>query len=539
MLSDPKRIRYALAAIVVVGAALRFYPIWFGFPYPHARPDEETAVDLALAMQGGDLNPRFFHWPSFAIYLFAAVSAAAAAIRRALSLDPFTNADYVILARGLVAACGTLTIVALFRLARRTAGAATGLIAALLLAAALLHVRESHFAMTDVLMTLLLTTSLACVIQALDEGMVENTRARALQRFALAGLLGGLAASTKYSAAMIVAAMAAAQLAWLTNARKAIWSLAAWMPAVLFATSFVVGFFVGTPYALLDSGKFTADLEFDFTHLSEGHGIDLGRGWTYHLNRSLPYGVGLTTFVAAIVGLVPFARSLGRHAFVLGTFAVAFYASIGSGHTVFFRYVLPLVPIVCLLAALGVHETGRWLAARTGASRALTVGVLAAIVAVPAIVQSARLDRLLARTDTRVLAREWLAPRLKADDSLHDSGGTYARLDLQDLRFHQWAYDPASSSFGHPDGATPDWLVLHDSPLRLYASAPATLRQLAADKYELLFAVRATTGRSGSVVYDLQDAFFLPMSDLETAERPGPTIRIYRRRDAPPLTADR
>jgi hypothetical protein len=522
--------RYWLFAIVVLGAALRLYPIWFGFPYPHARPDEETAVGLALAMQGGDLNPRFFHWPSFAIYVFAALFRVSSTIRGILGIDPLTVTAYVVIARGFVALAGTLTIVVLFRLARRAADTSTALTAALLLAVALVHVRDSHFAMTDVLMTLLLTASLAFLLRALDHGAIEESRRRALKGFAIAGLVGGLAASTKYSAAAILVAMGAAQLVWLAYSRKALWSSLAWMPTALFVAAFAAGFLIGTPYAVLDTTKFTADLAFDFTHLAGGHGVDLGRGWTYHMRRSLPYGVGLPTFFAAIVGVAPFVRRLGRYAFVLGTFAIAFYISIGSGYTVFFRYVLPLVPIICLLAALGIHATGRWLASRTRASHALTVGLLTAVVAGPSIVQSAWFDVLLARTDTRVLAREWLAPRLKPDESLYDSGSNYTRLDLHDVQFHQWAFDVSANSFGHPEGATPDWLVLHESPLQLYASTPPPLRQLAATKYEQVFTARATKGRIASAVYDLQDAFFLPMSSLSTVERPGPTIRIYRRR---------
>ena len=34
----------ALVLVVLFGAALRLFPIWFGLPYPHARPDEETWV---------------------------------------------------------------------------------------------------------------------------------------------------------------------------------------------------------------------------------------------------------------------------------------------------------------------------------------------------------------------------------------------------------------------------------------------------------------------------------------------------------------
>ena len=48
--------------------------------------------------------------------------------------------------------------------------------------------------------------------------------------------------------------------------------------------------------------------------------------------------------------------------------------------------------------------------------------------------------------------------------------------------------------------------------------------------------IRATMRRPGSAVYDPQDAFFMPVSGFSTVRRPGPTIRIYRHRDAPPLS---
>src|SRR5579862_5666583 len=79
---------HALYLIVVVGALLRLFPIWFGLPYLRARPDEETALAHALEVLQGHLNPHFFHWPSLTFYVLAAVLDAASWIRWAL----FSNA---------------------------------------------------------------------------------------------------------------------------------------------------------------------------------------------------------------------------------------------------------------------------------------------------------------------------------------------------------------------------------------------------------------------------------------------------------------
>jgi hypothetical protein len=40
-------------------------------------------------------------------------------------------------------------------------------------------------------------------------------------------------------------------------------------------------------------------------------------------------------------------------------------------------------------------------------------------------------------------------------------------------------------------------------------------------------------------MYDRQDAFFLPVSGFSTVVRPGPTVRIYRRRDLPAFYGSR
>ena len=500
----------ALAFAVLLGAALRLFPIWFGLPFPHARPDEATALGHAAAILAGDPNPHFFHWPSLTFYAFAGLFGLASLVRGAAA-----NADLVLIARAAVVIAGTATILVLARLALRVADRATSLLAAFFLSVAVLHVRDSHFALTDVLMTLLATASLAMLVKALDTYSLRDV--------ALAGLLGGLATSTKYSAAAIVAGMAAVQWLWLVKSRD-------YRPWLIFLAAFAGGFLVATPFALLDPRTFAADVFFDTRHLSGGHGVLLGRGWTYHLTRSLPYGLGFGIFAAALAGSVPFALRYRRQAIVIGAFAAAFFAAIGSGQTVFFRYVMPLVPIACLSAAIAVKLAGQWLARRMRLPQAAAVGLLAVLAGGPSLVNSVWLDMLLARTDTRVIAAHWLTPRLRPDDTLHDAGGDYTRLDYGRTPFHDWRFDPATKSFGDPAGRTPDWIVLYDSPLFTYAAVDNELRLLVDRKYVLAEEVRGTRGGDAAGVYDLQDAFFLPFSRFDTVERPGPDVRIFRRR---------
>ena len=521
-----------LWALILLAAFLRLFPVWFGLPFPHARPDEAVAIEHAVDVLDGQLNPRFFHWPSFTFYLFAAVFGAASLARRLAAGDPaLSAAELTIIARAVVALAGTVTVLVLYRLGRRMADRTTGLLAAAFLTVAILHVRESHFAMTDVLMTLLVTASLALLLGAVDAAIEPAPRGDRSLGFAAAGLIGGLAASTKYNAAAILAAMAAAQAVLWYRWRTPPTAIRSWLPSAAFGAAFAAGFFAATPYALLDFRTFSADLIFDFTHLSGGHGINLGRGWVYHLTTSLPYGTGLPIFAAGLAGMPLMARRHPRQAFVIATFALAFYGAIGSGYTVFFRYVLPLVPVVCLAAAVAVRTAAGWMSGPIGLSQAAATLLLTLIAGGPPLINCIWFDAILARTDTRVVAGNWLAEHLQPGDTVHDAGGDYARLELGNRPFHYWHFDPATTSFGHPQGHTPHWLVLTQSPLRTYAHAHPSLRRLAQERYDLVFSARGTRGAAGAAVYDLQDAFFMPLTDFETVERPGPTVLIYRRKD--------
>jgi hypothetical protein len=221
------------------------------------------------------------------------------------------------------------------------------------------------------------------------------------------------------------------------------------------------------------------------------------------------------------------------------TFLIALYGVLGSGYTVFFRYILPLVPVLCLAAAIGVGAAAKWVSARFGLREAVALAVVTLAVAGPALVNAVWFDVLLGRTDTRVLAARWLMPRVRPGDALHEAGGSYARLDLTGLRYHEWFFDLETESFGHPEGRLPDWLVFYDSPLWTYARVPAPLRRLAGERYVLVHTITAARGgRRSAATYDLQDAFFLPVSGFHTVERPGPNVQIYRLL-APSRTVDR
>jgi hypothetical protein len=522
-----------LALVLVAGFILRIVPIWFGLPYPMARPDEETALGHSVGVMRGDFNPQFFHWPSLTFYFLGSVFGAVTYVRSWWGAAEPPHEALVILGRGVIACVGTISLFVVYRLVRRFGDRELAVTAAAILAVAMLHVRESHFVMTDVLMTMWLLLALLLLMRIAVRPLSPHGVPRgAILGCAAAGLVAGLAAATKYNAAAVGASMAALQLAWFAARPRLALAPSAWLPSVAFGVLMVTGFLLGTPYAVLDSPKFIEDFRYTFEHLSEGHaGLSLGRGWWYHARYSLPHGLGPMAFLAALVGVIPFIRRHGRAAWVLGAFAAGFYVVVGSGYTVFYRYILPLIPLLAIVAAEGVRVAAGRAESFFGLSRARALALVWLIVIGPGLVQTAWFDAVLARTDTRVLAAQWLAGQVRPGESLHDAGGNYTRLDLQAVDHHQWLFDPATSDFGDPEGRTPTWIVLYDSPLAAYTPIPVALRRLTSERYQLVHQVRATGSGARRATYDHQDAFFLPVNGFYTVLRPGPNIKIYRRND--------
>src|SRR4029077_7175063 len=155
------------------------------------------------------LNPHFFHWPSLEFYVVSAIYRIGWEIGHLrglyrLKFDMYKDAavhaaPFLIVPRVLAAAAGVATIWLVYKLIDRLFDRLTALTAAFFVAVAFLHVRDSHFGVTDVPMTALVMAALV----ALTSAVQEPTRVR---RWALSGALSGLAASTKYNGGLVLAA---------------------------------------------------------------------------------------------------------------------------------------------------------------------------------------------------------------------------------------------------------------------------------------------------------------------------------------------
>src|SRR5262249_38136597 len=313
---------------------------------------------------------------------------------------------FLLVPRVLSVLAGVATIWLVYKLVDRLFDRLTAITSAFFVAVAFLHVRDSHFGVTDVPMTALVVAALVALSWA-----VENpTRVRG---WALCGALSGLAASTKYNGGLVLAPAVLTAVVTLIQSepgarRKLLQGMAA-----LVGSAFIA-FLCGTPYAILDAPHFLEGLRFDFSHLMEGHGFVLGRGWIYHLTFSLWYGLGAPLLAAGLAGMVLLAITSWKKAIVILTFPVLYYVMVGRGYTVFVRYITPVVPFLCVTAALLIVWIARQLAKE--AVVPTVTAVMAVVIALPSIQRAVAFDSLIGRTDTRVLAAQWIASHVRSEE---------------------------------------------------------------------------------------------------------------------------
>jgi hypothetical protein len=199
----------------------------------------------------------------------------------------------------------------------------------------------------------------------------------------------------------------------------------------------IVGFLVANPYALLDPGAFKAGLLEQSQASSDGGG-KLGlvgeSGHLYYLS-TLTWGFGWLPAIAAAAGAVGLSLRDRGLALVLVPAPLLFLLFMGAQDRFFARWLLPIYPLLCLLAAWAAVET----AARVRPGRAWAVAAVAALLCVQGLVFSIHNDVVLARDDTRAQARAWMVDNIPEGD----------RVVIEPIAPDQWAMDT-----GRPSAAT-------------------------------------------------------------------------------------
>lgn len=132
--------------------------------------------------------------------------------------------------------------------------------------------------------------------------------------------------------------------------------------------------------------------------------------------------------VAGLVGVGVGLREKRRLALLLLAFPLAWWIGVGVSRYVYVRYAVPMLPSLCLFAAWavdrGIDQARRQSGAPTRTS-GWAVGAIALSLAAGSAWRAIQWDRLVGRTDTRVLAEGWIGRHVPTGGSLGVVGPEY------------------------------------------------------------------------------------------------------------------
>jgi 4-amino-4-deoxy-L-arabinose transferase-like glycosyltransferase len=334
------------------------------------------------------------------------------------------------------------------------------------MAVAFLPVFYAHLALNDVPTLAPLTLSLLGTAGVLRRGRKRD--------YALAGIGLGIGCATKYTAGIVVLPLlvaAACQLLTPTpgTARRVLAGL------LLAGALALVAFVIANPYSVLDFKAFHAGITHQSQVSQEGEGkLGASRegGIAYYL-WSFTWGLGWVPSLAALGGALTVWWRERRLGWLLVPAPLLFLAFMGLQGRYFGRWLLPIFPIVCLLAALFALQVAallaRWVArlprlrerppARLSLRIALSASAALALCGQGAL-YSVHSGQVLSRADTRNLTRAWMVANVPAgshivvepvvpDPWAQDIG----HPTLTTRNGYRWIKYPALVSVLAPDGA--------------------------------------------------------------------------------------
>jgi len=525
-----------LVAVLVVALALRLKGVGWGLPFSFVNADESVVVPKAFGVARGGLNPQFFYYPSLFFYLVGGEYLLAApvlwAVQHAnpLAMGSFVvdPGPYLLLARLLSVAAGTASAYLLYRIGREAFGRPAGLVAALFLAVAPLHVAYSHMAVTDVTATALSLLALLLLLQA--------ARGGGRRRLIAGAVAAGLATSTKYNLGALVlpASIAAVYVCRGEVGRRAAAGgrAALLWPRLLLARVYapmLLAFVVGSPFVILDTGHFLHDFLRQNRIVDRGWlGFEnVGNGFWYNLEVNLGGTLGVVLVVLAIAGL---AWALWRHTAVdllLAPYALAYFVYISTWKELADRYLLPILPLLLLLAVRMCLELADLRpAARRVAAPAVGLVLAAALVA--PLAGSIAFDRELSGADVRVRAKAWVERHVPAGSIIATENYGPPLVRMRDEKYYRAAglEKPAYRILrlrlpapGAPNRShSRDWLREKDADYVIVSSKVYDRVLAAADSYPELAAFYRSLDDDAELV-----EVFAP----GPGER-GPVLKLYR-----------
>jgi len=389
------------------GLLLRLYGINFGLPFVYAY-DERIPVNIAWKMfSSHDFNPHWFGWPGTTmIYMLSALYAFLYLMGRTFGVfESFADFDalyyqdptvFFLSGRLMMAGFAVASIFITYLIARRLFNRQIALIAATFLAVSPLHVHHSKLIRPDILLTFFILLVVWFCLKIFDK---KNWTG-----YILAGLFTGLAIATKYPAVIVALTIVVAHI--LSEP----WRWISVKKLLVSGAASVLGFFIGSPFLFFSIGRVVNDVAKAAPSYSLGAtGGGFIQQLVYYFQGPVIQSLTVGGLVFAGIGIILCIASRRKIQRLLIVFPIAFILFIASFSLRYTRYIIPVIPFLCIFSAytccwLGEKIGKRW---KPWFGRLLCFFLVIGIVT-PLVKADILRGQKLSLPDTRTIAHEWV-----------------------------------------------------------------------------------------------------------------------------------
>lgn len=333
---------------------IRFSGIEHGLPGIY-HPDEPIVVSRAInAVINGNLNPKFFHWPGFLIYLLTIEYEIAYQIGRLIGM--FSNTEdlfkeYSIhrgnfheLGRFLVVLMSTGIGYYVFRILRMWKNYETAFWGLFLCTLNLMLIKHGQFITPDVPALFFATICIYYLAKYYFGG-------RKVSAIYLAAVMAGLATATKYNYALMLVPILI-QIFTSGDLKIARRFLIAAISGII-----TLGVFLAfNPFIIIDFKTFLFQFNEISIHLKEGHiGMEAGGHPSWKIIKYLIDENGILFFVLALSGIFLDSKANRQWLITLLSFPVLILISHGRWDVTADRYAIPMLLALIPLCAVSLQ----------------------------------------------------------------------------------------------------------------------------------------------------------------------------------------
>lgn len=379
---------------------------------------------LEIFTPASSLNPKFFAYGSFPIYLLRALApfSPPTSIVGPWADEQLTR--WVLLGRWLSGLFDLGTIVLTYALGKQIYNVRVGLLAAACVAVTVLHIQLSHFYAVDTLLTFFTLATLYCAFRVAAETISSektnneaSSKNRNFRWLVLTGICFGLAMATKITAAPL--AFPIVYVCYRITLRAPFRfsrahlleiSRAGRRPLLQIVGIALIVFVATQPYVLIDWYTFGRDviretfvargwLDYPYTRQYVGT-----LPFVYQVTQGAVWGMGLPLGLSAWAGGVWFfvqwwKTRAWRDAFLV-SFVLLYALTIGLQYTKYLRYLLPLLPLLYIMAASALGQLF--------SARGKVYAVLVSLVLVSALLYAFAFIQIYSQEHPWLTASRWI-----------------------------------------------------------------------------------------------------------------------------------